>query len=243
MRLTTFLTKDYFPGLQTLAYSLCRYGNVTGLEWHVIWAGDVYKGYEEILGRYGFKVVTYKVEDFEFEVPDVPGAKNVLKIVKNKMLMWLLPPDDTYIYIDVDIICKKDAREMLEFTHFTAMKRPPVKNFCTGFIVFQPNKKIFKHLIEEILPSGRWRLLDQDILNLYFMDKHPENVKLLPWKWNTSKKETRQSNWNQLFSEAIFIHYHGVYKPWFGSDPDGYKDSHNLWHRLYNEAQETRLKK
>ena len=238
MKLVSVMTPNFMPGLQTLAYSLSRYGKVTGLDWHVIWDGEPVPGYEKVLSACGFNAITHEVSDFD-DIPDVEGTKNHLQVTRNKLLAWLLPPDDLYTQIDVDMICKRDAREMLDFKHFSAERRPGAPGFCSGLWTFKPSEDIFYTLVNDILPQG-WGLADQSILNEYFTKQNPEQVITLDWKWNTSKREIRQPNWLDLFQDAIFLHYHGRYKPWLANER-GYELSHSLWHMLYREAIKTNV--
>ena len=144
--------------------------------------------------------------------------------------MCFLYPKELYCCFDIDMVCIKDAREMLKFEHFSAMQRPGAPGFCSGLMVFRPDKKVFESIVNNIIPQReKWRLIDQSVLNAYYTDEHPEEVIVLPWKWNTSKREIRQRHWKQLLDEAIFLHYHGPHKPWI-EDADGYAEAHAVWH-------------
>ena len=233
LKLVSVMTRNFTPGLVALAHSLSKYGKVNELDWHIIWEDEPVENYEKVLSTFKFNAVTHRVSDFD-DIPPVIGTKNHLQVTRNKLLAWLLPPDDLYTQIDVDMICKRDAREMLNFKHFSAERRPGAPGFCSGLWTFKPSEDVFHTLITEILPKG-WDLADQSILNEYFTEEHPD-IKYLDWKWNTSKRETvRQSNWLDLFQDAIFIHYHGKHKPWLANEP-GYELTHSLWHMIYREA-------
>ena len=231
MKLTSFVTRDYFPAFASLAYTLSIIGKVTGLEWHVVWGDEPAQDYELIFERLGFTPVTYRMEDFNAEVPDIEGTAEYLMFTKNKLLLHLLPEAD-YIYLDVDMVCKKDAREMLTFKPFSAMSRPGIDDFCGGFMVFRPSREAYDVIVNEIIPSKKnWRLSDQDVLNEYYRVRL-DCVNNVPWKWNTGWKEARrQPDWDDLFSDAIFIHYHGRIKPW--DYPPYLGDGHRLWWELH----------
>ena len=128
MKLTTFLTKDYFISLQTLAYSLYEYGNVSGLDWHLIWGSEPHPAYDKILGKFGFNVINHTIDSFKSKVPDIVGTNINLMIAKNKLLAFLLP-EGRYTYIDCDMVCKRDARGLLDFKPFSAMRRPGKNDF------------------------------------------------------------------------------------------------------------------
>ena len=239
MRLVSLITEnpDYWCALQTLSWSLSHNGKVKGLDWVVIWDGKPKAGYEDVMRAYGFNPITMNVNDFDVNIPDFKGSLDFVKPTKNKLLFWLLDPKDLYCSLDIDMVCRKDARELLTFKHFSAERRPDAPGFCAGLMVFRPNKDVFEYVVNDIIPRKDWRLPDQDVLNVYYTEEHPEEVTFLPWKWNTSKREIRQRHWQQLLDNAIFLHYHGAHKPWI-RDEDGYADSHAIWHEAYESARE-----
>jgi len=235
MKLVSLITKRFIRGASVLAYSLAEKGKVTGLDWIFIWPEEPLPGYEQFIEAFGFNAITMQSSDFAAQVPEFPNAKKHVTATKDKLLPYLLPDDDVYLSIDLDMVCKRDARHMLKFRHFTAMRRPGVEDFCAGLMAFRPSKKIYYAIVKDIIPAGDWELPDQETLNEYYR-RHPEDVKILDWKWNTSQREElRQLHWPQLFEEAIFIHYHGPYKPWILYE-QGYEDSHALWHETQAEA-------
>lgn len=230
MKLVSLITPEFLPGLRALAYSLAAYGKLNGLEWIFIWDGEPYHLYEYLVAP--FKPVTMRVEDFE-KVPDFQGTKPHITKAKNKLLFWLLD-DGLYTGIDLDMICKNDARELLSFNHLSAERRPGSPGFCSGLMTFRPDKNVYSSLIKEITPY--MELADQDVLNAYYTEKHPEEVTFLDWKWNTSwREEYRQPNGKELVDDAIFLHYTGALKPWLYRDPR-YPLSFSWWHRMYRES-------
>ena len=239
MKLVSIISEkpDYWCALQTLAWSLSHNGKVTGLDWILIWDGNPRPGYEDAMRAYGFNPITMNVKDFDADFSKFGKTNKHLVSAKYKLLFWLLDPKDLYIGIDIDMVCRKDARELLTFKHFSVECRPGAPGFCSGLMVFRPDKDAFYHMVNDIAPRVSCRLADQAVLNAYYIQEHPEEVNLLPWKWNTSKREVRQPNWKQLLDEAIFLHMTGAHKPWLVREM-GYEDAFRIWHEAYAKAQE-----
>ena len=222
-------TPDYWTPFRVLVWSMGERGQLKGLDWHVLWVQDPPKDAAEIIEKCGFNPIFHSIHDFPAP-PDFPYAKAHLGPSRYKLLSWLLEPDDTYCYIDADMVCLRDAREFLDVKPFAAMRRPGVTGFCGGLMFFKPDEKVFNYIKEDITPRRKWELSDQDVLNEYYTKEHPEMMTRLPWRFNTSKREEkRQSHWSTLLSEAIVLHYHGRHKPWLRREM-GYSESHQAWH-------------
>lgn len=229
MKLVSLFSPDYAVALKTLAYSLSEYGKVTGLDWVLI-CSDAPRYIKELVKPFGFNPVIRMISDFP-KMPEFPNAKEHVRLTNNKLLFWLLEPG-LYTSLDLDMYCKKDAREMLDFEHFSAERRPGADGFCAGLQTLQASERTYSEILQ--CYNEGFRLPDQDIVNAYF-ENRPE-LKILPWKWNTSRKEEyRQPNGKQLIKDAIFIHFHGPVKPWLFYSPRS-PDSYDGWYQMYSES-------
>jgi len=237
MKLVSLVNPEYWIALETLAWSLSRNGKIEGLEWIVIWDGPAVDGWYEWMRFCGFYPRYLSVDDFSISVPEFPVPKGShVQPARNKLLVWLLPPDDIYVLLDVDMVCKQNARELLTLKPTCAHKRPGVNDFCSGMLVIEPSSDAFNEMINDIIPNQEsWKFADQEIINIYY-NRH--GWKRIPWKWNLSHyEERRQFHWHKLFKEAIFVHYHGSKKPWHGLTI-GQEQSFLLWHTCHTKALE-----
>ena len=151
------------------------------------------------------------------------------------------PNIDKAIYLDVDVIVKKDINDLynedLEGNLIGAINHPkfcwnypyfnkviknlalknPLQYFNGGVIVFDC-KKCRKQKITRTLMKKTKELkdkiiwADQDIFNLVFENK----VKLLPEKYNALRSvyESEKINDTNIINDLYIIHFNGKEKPW-----------------------------
>ena len=63
MKLVSTLTPEFWPGLQTLAWSLREKGKLSGMEWIVIWDGKPPANAKRILEDNGFSMTFLQSRD------------------------------------------------------------------------------------------------------------------------------------------------------------------------------------
>lgn len=239
---------NYAMGMNVLAYSLKERGKLPYMTWNIIWSGDPIPGVADTVGRFGFKVVERSVSEF-----DIYGPMKTRKLhltrgeAWNKLAYLLMPEGKRYAFIDVDILCLSDARGMLDMRHFscnTVYVGKRIKKMSTHFYVASPTRKFYKDIAAIIPERDDWFLYDESLLTEYF-DRHPADLKVINDRWNVNKREEikiPKNAFDKRLREGIFLHYPGLYKPWFDGTWDhqpNEKDhprTHALWHAAYKEA-------
>ncbi len=240
---------SYGPGIIALAYSLKEYGKLPDMTWNIIWSGAPDPGVKDAVERFGFKVVERFAFEFDIYGHLQSGKPHLTRgDVWNKLAFFLMPEGKRYAFIDVDLVCLNDAREMLDMPHLSAAPAyfpdgHTLKGINTHFWVGEPTREFYDEIVAIIPERSTWRLLDQSLLSLY-AQRNPDIINPLDIRWKSCKRQELKLSkpaWERHKAEAILFHFPGLYKPWFDGTWDvvrekPYPESHAIWHRVYAEA-------
>ena len=228
MKLVSYISPNFWPGLKVLAHSLAHKGNISGVPWIVMTDEPAPKEWGDWLGFCGFDMIDVRFSQVGTLPAELPGTADHLKFNFNKLRMFLLP-DGEYIYLDVDFLCLRDAGALLTTPSLTAAnERPGISNgmINAGLIRFDggpAGEWMFSkcmHAIDMTVLAGlRLGLAEQTIINTVIMRnrKAPEaRVHLLGDEWNMPAFLATRNPKLWRPDRAIFVHYTGQSKPWMG---------------------------
>ncbi len=240
---------SYASGITTLAYSLKEKGNLPSMVWNIIWDGDPEPGVRDDIERFGFKVVEWSVSGFDIYGPMRSEKPHLARgDVWKKLAFLLMPEGKRYAFIDVDIVCLKDAREMLYMPHLSAAPAffpdGRLKGINTHFWVGEPSQELHDEIVAMIPEQEVWPLLDQSLMSLY-AQRNPDVINPLDIRWKSCKRQElklSKPDWEKHKEDAILFHYPGLYKPWFDGTWEvvrerPYPESHAIWHRMHADMQ------
>ena len=217
MKLVSTLMPHNWPGLRVLAHSLAHNGNITGLDWVVLTEDRAPDEWRDWLDCCGFRMDNLLLSEVGELPKNTPPTKGCWRFCYNKLRIFSLPAGE-YLYLDVDMLCKKDATEILTTPSISAVMGRQggwsSAGINTGLIRFDPGQEIVDACAEEMKAAvAEWQsiMADQGILRRVFR-KHPEMIACkLGREWNTKAIPSPD-----LLEEAIFIHFAGEVKPWAG---------------------------
>lgn len=161
-----------------------------------------------------------------------------IDVAFNVYLPWILTDISKCLYVDPDVICKKDIMPIFDSNAAIAMslelsgivnrlaanlpfgKPDDVFYYNTGTLFL--NLKVLREKYSESLINSEfiekiesYHLLDQDFFNSFFKN----DIVPLPFTWNVQWYEFNGSYfYNKLINEAIFIHF-SFHKPWRHTSP------------------------
>lgn len=232
MKLVSYLTPNFWPGLRVLAHSLANKGNLSGLNWIVMTDEPAPDEWEIWLGNCGFRMENMQFDRVGALPSEFPETSDHLKFNWNKLRMFLLPEDE-YIYLDVDFLCLKDAGALLAAPSITAAnERPNKHNGCinAGLIRFdggEPGRWMFDkcvHAIDMTILAGlHVGLAEQTIINTVLMrNPHAPEAKVhfLGDEWNMPAFLATRDPQSWRPDRAILVHFTGQSKPWDGIGRD-----------------------
>jgi hypothetical protein len=243
MKLVSYLTSGFIPGLEVLAHSLSHRGNMSGIEWLIITEDGELPG--SVLKKFwlwGFIPTVLKMDEIgKDKWPDKwPDTRAHLYFNYNKLRILLLPPGE-YFYLDTDLLCMNDAREMISMPSISGCKDQPHLNMShlnLGVIRIDSNEALFDECVRVAEELGKGDkmipLAEQTVLNI-ILNAHPQSVNWLPVKWNlpTNMVVKAPKLWRP--NEAIFIHYMGEVKPWMGDAHWVMEKPNNIWRNYKND--------
>lgn len=166
-----------------------------------------------------------------------------MHLALKKILLFGLPLDENICFVDSDIICINSLEGLDDIGGFSAVleidqqKKSTVVQgramFNTGLFIFRPSAARWKELIEYYNTSKYEfnTLGDQLVINHFFYEKYPNEVKALPNEWNVLK---RRYLWgSEWFDEKKIklLHYVGI-KPW---EIDRYNEQFEWRYRTLNQ--------
>ena len=219
MKLVSYLTEDFWPGLRVLAHSLKFKGGITGLDWIIMTeSGVVPDEWYEWFARCGFSLISKAFSDvgkgaWPKKLPDtlerLAGNWNKLRI--------LLLPEDAYIWLDTDMVCVNPATDLLYTTSVSAVREQPHQDkhygYNLGLIRIDPDAELFETCVKLMKLPGVWALAEQDLLNAAMRERETY-VTELDYRFNMPNYliMRRPEMWKP--DQAIFVHFMGDIKPW-----------------------------
>jgi len=246
MKLISSLTPDFIPGLEVLAHSLSHRGNMGGVEWIIVTEdGELPGSVLKKLWVWGFIPTVLKMneigKDKWFE--GWPDTKARLYQNYNRLRFLLLPPGE-YTWLDVDLLCMRDARELVSLPSISAAFDQPQlpddprynRKFNIGMMRLDASEDMFDLCVEWVKhhPEHSYvSLAEQSILN-FVVQEHPEMMNWLDINWNMATNMLMKDIDKWKPDEAIFLHFMGDVKPWEGDGHWILKPAYDIW-RSYRE--------
>lgn len=248
MKLVSHLSPDFIPGLEVLAHSLAHNGNVGGLEWLLLTDnGEIPGDTLSKLWRWGWYPTVLKMDEVGKDkwIDDWPDTVGHLYYSYNKLRVLLLPPGE-YFYLDTDLLCMNDAREMLGMPHISAAPDQPQRKVNAqinlGVLRIDADEDLFDEIVRDArnfhvsTAQGfkRWApCADQTVLNRT-VSKYPGLINYLPVKWNLPTNMIFKDKELWRPEEAVFIHFMGQVKPWHGDGHWVMEKPNDLWRNYYD---------
>jgi hypothetical protein len=224
IQLVSFLTPENWPGLAKLAHSLSARGNVRGLDWIVLTEEPAPDHWCDWLRHCGFNPVDLLLSQVGGLPEVLPTTVPHFRFCFNRLRVFALPPGE-YICLDVDLLCMRDATELLTKPSLSAVLggasgwNDPGVN--TGLLRFDASQELFEWAIDAMDPSVHMSLADQDVINRVVV-AHPGLLHPLEPQWNTSAARPAP--------DPIFLHFAGPRKPWHAGPRTG------AWHEYTDES-------
>jgi hypothetical protein len=233
MKLVSLLTPSYWPGLKALAHSLGGRGNVRRLDWIVATEKPAPPEWGDWLHGCGFRMVNVLLSELEPLPAPLPRTEPQFEFNWNKLRLFGLPAGE-YIFLDADMLCMKDASEMLAMPSISAVGRTPggawISNgINAGFIRFDASRWLLDECLCVLrMNAGQMMsMAEQAVINIV-LAVHPELWHNLPSRWNMPTKALPAR-----LEEAVFLHFIGMVKPWNQEDDERGKIWRDYRHREY----------
>lgn len=123
-----------------------------------------------------------------------------------KLQLWGLSDWRKIIFLDADVIVRRNIAELFDAPGFSAVKDPVGMDYNTGVIVIEPSKHVYSLIIRNYMHAGSYNVGDQGALNalVEFDAWNP-----LPMRYNTFHIAPETT-----FNAAKVLHFSGDAKPW-----------------------------
>lgn len=263
-----FLDIYYFPGILALLESMKQKSNLPDNQKMIIIETEYLSDYHRnLIKKFGYDFEFVKAWDVFGDYSSLcldmfkkwqPVIWYIWMQKISKKILIFKYPAEKLILVDIDMLCTGDWRELADMPHLSVTldfgKEEPYpyanngKMFNTGVMVLKPNIEDYKamsaimesepHDILKIRPSS-----DQVIINHYFWNNKPQEVNIIDYRWNISKRilEYDEPRFHKLMANGSrALHYVGD-KPWIVHDKSCYENLEKIWWKYYGMAEE-RLK-
>jgi len=204
LNLLSIVDASFLEGLERLAFSLVI-EKCPLRHWTIVTIGDVDLGL--IKGR--FHVEEVPLEELG-PIPE-PFDLGRFRIAWQKLALQKLPRQ-RYLYLDADLLCVGDMREMITWPHLSVVQDHGIadaRKYEDGFVQFQTAVMVFvpdNEMLPEILDDPRNYLGDLGPMNDYVRKNCPEIVHYQDYKYCT--------HWTRHSGGEVFVHFCGPEKPW-----------------------------
>jgi lipopolysaccharide biosynthesis glycosyltransferase len=243
MNIVTLTNKKYIPGTLALIHSIKINSGLRRVKFGVLCEDDVDSDDMDRINSLGVKTEIVRRSELG-EVDKLDYTSETFNTALQKLLIFKLPYKRMY-YIDSDIVCMRNVKEMERHDSFTAtlVFSQNMKNSINGYPMFSAGKFCFEpsqELYDDILAylkanvSDKWYMPDQFLLNYYYYTKHPNDVHLLDIEWEMLNHLFRHRPVTWQSRQPRFIHYCGS-KPWLGGMGPRYRPVEKLWWKVYND--------
>jgi hypothetical protein len=236
MQLVSYLTPSFWPGLKVLAHSLAHRGNIKGLDWIVMTDERAPDEWRDWFGYCGFNMIDLLFSQVGELPKKFPRTRSWLEFNWNKLRCFLLPEGE-YVFLDADLLCMRDATELLIMPSISAAWDKPGGGHkdCinAGLIRFDASPELFDRCAKAIALSVEAKvgvgLAEQTILNYVLCRNHGLLQRVLKDEWNMPAflATRRPELWRP--EKARFIHYTGQTKPWMDGVSQGGKGPQKIW--------------
>lgn len=245
-KLMSLLTPDYVPGLLVTAHSLAYRGKVSGLDWGLMTESGELPDEAEKIREYGFNPIPMKMEAVAADVwpTELPPTKYPRIDICYNRLRWLTMEPEHHIWIDLDLLCMKDAREMLEWPSITSaseayfeVRGVPMMakdSIWVGLVRLDPSIELYNACLKKMKEMDLATLAEQTVIS--------RTVEELGWAVNRVGPEWAMFHRNILKNyelwkpeDAFFIHYTDVPNPWEECTNWKLEPAIKLWKDYYAE--------
>jgi lipopolysaccharide biosynthesis glycosyltransferase len=187
----------------------------------------------------------------------IPTVMNIFEIGKDKWVdcwpdtqahhfvnyqrlrFFLLPPGE-YIWMDADLLCMRDARQLISWPSISACPDQPAlpknTNINMGLFRVDASEDLFDACVTYAKNHSEFvALADQSIVNRV-LEQHPGILTRQNYRWNMSvKSKFRERKLGDLWKpdEAIFIHFMGKVHPWEGDEHWMLEKLNDIWREYY----------
>jgi lipopolysaccharide biosynthesis glycosyltransferase len=233
MKFITVTNNRFAPGTYALINSMLINGGLDKPKFLLFYHGELSDEWRGRL-RSLYPCEIHDIRELgEFKAPCEVWSGRIIPSIQ-KLLFFKIPSKKTMTYLDSDMICLSEIRDIESMGPFTVTPdlgnkiAPSINNrpqFNGGFFVFRPGR--FDEMQEYALSLGRVkRMGDQLILNRFFWERYPDEVKILDYRWNVLRriKESFPNAWKP--DEIKLLHFVGEDKPWENFKDAGLK---KLW--------------
>jgi lipopolysaccharide biosynthesis glycosyltransferase len=243
MNIVTLTNKKYIPGTLALIKSIGDYSGLKRLKFIVLHEDDVEPPDIDRINSIGVKTEMVLRSDVG-ELDKLDYTSDAFNVALQKLVIFKLPYKRLH-YIDSDIICLREVREMEKHEPLTAtlVYSRNMKNsingypmFSAGKFCFEPSQGLYEDIVKYLKAnvSDKWYMPDQFLLNHYYYEKNPNDVHLLDIEWEMLNHLYRYRPVTWQSRKPRFIHYCNN-KPWLGGMGPKYRPIEKLWWGVYND--------
>lgn len=225
MHICTLATDDYVPGTLALGQSLHENSGFENIQLHILTPNNITPENKQRILDLPVSISIWDEDwlvEYNFDRGLIPKSKEINQFKFNVFRL----PVDKVLFLDSDIICLNNIKEIKSMSEFTAglnigqehiemVNNMPV--FNTGCFICEPSKDKFADIKEF---GAQWNDKinkgDQPIINRFYLKNHPETVNYLDMHWNVAMTcyKHRPYFWQEMMSRGIkFLHYTD-FKPW-----------------------------
>jgi hypothetical protein len=224
IQLVSFLKPENWPGLKKLAHSLSTRGNVRGLDWIVLTEKPAPRSWDDRMWQRDFNMINLRLSQVGGLPEVLPTTVPHFRFCFNRLRVFALPPGK-YICLDVDLLCMRDATELLTKPSLSAVTGGPSgwndPGVNTGLLRFNASQELFEWVMDACEAGVHMPIADQDVINRVLI-AHPGLLHPLEPQWNTSAARPAP--------DPIFLHFAGARKPWHPGAPA------SAWHEYNDES-------
>eukprot|EP00271_Cylindrocystis_brebissonii_P022200 TRINITY_DN840_c0_g2_i1.p1 TRINITY_DN840_c0_g2~~TRINITY_DN840_c0_g2_i1.p1 ORF type:complete len:1006 (+),score=150.73 TRINITY_DN840_c0_g2_i1:961-3978(+) len=135
----------------------------------------------------------------------------------SKLLMWNMVQYKKMVYLDSDLLVIDNIDELFERPQMAAVPDtlPPDK-FNSGLMVVEPNRAVFRDMLNKVATTISPNVGDQGFLNSYFADWYKQSADHhLPYTYNALVRISRSPAWKHFIAPGLkVLHFSGNTKPW-----------------------------
>lgn len=255
-RFVTTLDTSYVPALMALLQSLKERAGIP-FRFAVIDYG-LREEDRELINGMGVDIDWYKREVLgDFVLDPTHSMEPRMRPNLWKPLMWLLPYDETVMYIDSDVLCLNSLQGIYDLVSLSVVVNQSSVATCNpdsdknyrpsgylpfnaGIMVYRPNVSVFyemqKFAGREYL-NGVIRYGDQIVQNDFFSFCRPEMLHYMNVNWNFSVLLSHQQPHLYNPTHVRFLHWAQEAKPWTHEPPFEWQSVFwDLWQGFYKRA-------